>query len=68
MMRPVFFTRLRRAAFQDYRITIEKSERRQAIARDKRSVKTSHDPDDVGRIRRLDWGKRIWCGEACAYR
>jgi hypothetical protein len=36
MMRSVLVTRFHRTAFKDYRITIEKSKRRRAIAQPKR--------------------------------
>ncbi len=63
MMRPVFVTRFRGAAFEDYDITIEEFERSRTIARRKRRVKTSHGLDDIGGIRRSYWRMCLRCGK-----
>jgi len=70
MMRSIFVARFSRAAFEDYRVTIEKAERCRAIARRERPMKTSHDRDDFCGIPRSRLGLHARCGNGrsqCEY-
>ncbi len=60
-MRPVFLTRFRGTALEDYGITIEESEGDSTIARRKRRVKTGHDLDNIDGIRRSYWRMCAQC-------